>query len=174
MAKTSCYGFSIAKLQSKMGEKMNIGSRSIHLVDIENQMGGAVSSAAISKFFEHYCETVGIGEQDHVVVGVSSSQALMELPLSLMGAYRFVFMPGTDGADKALQDVMLNECLPERFSTIICASGDGGFVPAISALTAEKAHVIVAAPLNSIAKTMRMAAHQTIELSIDYLEQDVA
>jgi len=87
---------------------------------------------------------------------------------------RLLFTLGPDGADKALQEVMLREGLPSRFQTVVCATGDGGFVNAVAYLTAQGTRVIAVAPSGSIAKTMRLAAHQTIELSSDHLEMDVA
>jgi hypothetical protein len=152
-----------------------IRGRSMHLIDIENQLGtGRITSVAASAFFENYKATVGLGEADQVVVAVSSIEALMELPLSSMRHCRLLCTLGHDGADKALQDVMWNEALPERFPTVICATGDGGFVKAVAHLTSQGTCVIAVAPSRSIAKTMRMATHETIELSSDYPEMDVA
>lgn len=149
--------------------------RSMHLIDIENQLGtGRITSVAASAFFENYKATVGLGETDQVVVAVSSIEALLELPLSSMRHCRLLCTLGHDGADKALQGVMWDEGLSERFPTVICATGDGGFVKAVAHLTAQGTHVIAAAPSRSIAKTMRMAAHETIDLSSDYPEMDVA
>lgn len=149
--------------------------RSMHLIDIENQLGtGRINAVAASAFFENYKATVGIREADQVVVAVSSIEALLELPLSSMRDCRLLCTLGRNGADKALQGVMWNEGLPERFHTVICATGDGGFVKAVAHLTAQGTRVIAVAPSRSMAKTMRMAAHETIELSSDYPEMDVA
>lgn len=152
-----------------------IRGRSMHLIDIENQLGtGRITSVAASYFFENYKATVGLGEADQVVVAVSSIEALLELPFSSLRNCRLLCTLGHDGADKALQGVMRDEALSERFPTVICASGDGGFVKAVARLTAQGTRVIVVAPSRSIARTMRMAAHETIELSSDYAEMDVA
>lgn len=149
--------------------------RSIHLIDIENQLGnGHIRAKEVSEFFDCYSVAVGVGNVDQIVVAVSSSDALLELPLSSMKDCRLLYKPGHDGADIALQSVMLHEDVSARFDTVICASGDGGFLAAVSYLTARGTRVVVAAPQKSISRRLRMAANQTIDLDFDYIKKDAA
>jgi hypothetical protein len=107
-------------------EIMKHQMRSIHLIDIENQLGnGHIRAKEVSEFFDCYSVAVGVGNLDQIVVAVSSSDALLELPLSSMKDCRLLYKPGHDGADIALQSVMLQEDVSARFGTVICASGDG-------------------------------------------------
>lgn len=154
---------------------MKNSKRSIHLIDIENQLGtGLVGSETVTAFFESYRASVAPGSLDHIVVAVSSREALLELPLSSMRGFRLLYKPGHDGADLALQEVMMSENLSARFDTVICASGDGGFVDAVTHLTSQGTRVVVVAPPKSLAKRLRVAAHQTIDLTIKNSEKDAA
>jgi hypothetical protein len=149
--------------------------RSLHLIDIENQLGsGHIRAREVSEFFGYYEATVGVGSLDQIVVAVSSCDALLELPRSALRACRLLYKPGHDGADMALQDVILHEDVSARFGTVVCASGDGGFVEAVSQLTARGTRVVIAAPRMSSSRRLRMAAHQTIELDFDYIKKDAA
>jgi NYN domain len=154
---------------------MKNSRRSIHLIDIENQLGtGLLDSEAVTAFFECYKVAVAPGRLDHFVVAVSSRQGLLELPLSSMKGFRLLYRPGHDGGDLALQEVMFRENLGARFDKVICASGDGGFVEAVTHLTSQGTRVVVVAPQKSLAKRLRLAAHQTIELTTNYSEKDAA
>lgn len=77
---------------------------------------------------------------------------------------RPLFREGPDGADLALQKVMWEERLAERFPRIVCASGDKGFTDVVAALGAIGAHVVVASRLSCLANRLRMAASEVILL----------
>src|SRR4051812_24589083 len=108
---------------------MKAAGRTLHLIDIENQLGhGHISSVAVRAFMASYRELVGLEEPEQTILAVSSSEGLVELAASKVERSRLLYRQGKDGADHELQDVMLLENIAERFESVILASGDGGFV----------------------------------------------
>lgn len=147
--------------------------RAIHLIDIENQLGtGRIDSEGVTRFFGEYGTCVGLGPLDQVAV--SSIEALQAVHLSSMRGCRLLFKPGHDGADLMLQEVMMSENIADRFERAICASGDGGFLDAVAYLTTRGVRVTVVSQGRSLAKRLRLAAHETIELRIFTIEKDAA
>src|SRR4051794_14504142 len=109
--------------------------RTLHLIDLENLAGSPdFSSADADAVRRSYDRTVGIGPDDLVIVAASHYSA----PAAWFGwpNVRRLVRSGPNGADLALLQVVANERIAERFSSIIVASGDGIFAEAAARLQA--------------------------------------
>lgn len=141
--------------------------RSIHLVDIENQLGTPFfNTQAVDAWFEDYARLVDYRTEDLIVVGTSTWRTVWEVERSVVPC-RKLFRRGPDGADQVLQQVMWEEELPARFDRVLCASGDGGFTDAVAALGSLGAHVVVVSRLSCLSKRLRLAASEVITLPED-------
>lgn len=151
---------------------MNTANRTLHLIDIENQLGtGCIKADEITKFMALYRDVTHMQETDHVIIAVSSSAGLLELAMAGTAPYRYLHKSGKDGADRELQNVMLLENIAERFDRIVLASGDGGFVDAVLALGQEGAYVTVVGRAGHISKRLQLVARSMIELPIYDIER---
>lgn len=149
--------------------------RSVHLLDIENLLStGEIEANAINAVFIDYKEQVTVTKDDLVIVGVSSIEGLLAVAMSDLRNCRLLYRPGKDGADLALQEVLDHEQLERRFAVVHVATGDGGFSPSVAALAGRGAYVVVISLPESLSKRLCLAAHQTIELRTEAIEQDAA
>ncbi|BAU99691.1 NYN domain-containing protein [Aurantimicrobium minutum] len=113
---------------------INTANRELHLIDIENELGtGQVKSADISRFCTFYLEANNVPADAHIVVASSSSQNLLESAFGWPGA-RTVWLPGQDGADRALLQIAYEENVEKRYDKVVIASGDHIFAEAAEAL----------------------------------------
>lgn len=118
--------------------------RSMHLVDVENLMGGTqFLSSDVTAIEAQYRELAGIKPGDHVVIGSSHFTA---------GAVWFgwsharrVVRSGPDGADLALIRLMDEEDLAGRYGRVVVGSGDGIFAEPCARLQALECPVTVVA-----------------------------
>lgn len=149
--------------------------RSVHLFDVENMLStGEIEVNEINAVFADYRDQVAMTKDDLVIVGVSSAEGLLALGMSDLRNCRLLYRPGKDGADLALQDVLDDERLEDRFSAVHVASGDGGFSTSAAAIAGRGARVIVVSRPESLSKRLRLAAHQTIELRTQTIGLDAA
>lgn len=110
--------------------------RSLHLIDIENQLCGQVSPDACRAFYVVYAQLGLLGPRDHVVVGTSPATLVDTYPLPR--AWRRVMGPeGDQSADIAL---LAAAPTPQRWSSygqLVLATADGGLLDiAVQARTA--------------------------------------
>lgn len=149
--------------------------RSVHLFDVENMLStGELEVNEINAVFADYKDQVAMTKDDLVIVGVSSAEGLLALGMSDLRNCRLLYRPGKDGADLALQDVLDDERLEDRFSAVHVASGDGGFSTSVAAIAGRGARVVVVSRPESLSKRLRLAAHQTIELRTQTIGLDAA
>lgn len=143
---------------------MDTTARSLHLVDIENQLGhGHIKAHEVTEFMTSYKALSNMRAGDPVIIAVSSSEGLLELASANMTSCRLMHRPGKNGADLELLDVMLLENIADRFDLVVLASGDGGFVQAVFDLGLQGVHITVIGRAGHISKRLRLVAHQTIE-----------
>jgi hypothetical protein len=136
--------------------------RSMHLIDIENQIGSpCCTPGEIRRWFRLYTATVPLKHGDLVIIGVTNIHNRFAVEASGVTA-RVVHQFGPDGADLALQAVMRDEALEQRFGTIYCASGDGGFTEQVSRLGGGAAEVIVVARPLALARRLQLAAARVV------------
>jgi hypothetical protein len=109
-------------------------NRELHLIDIENELGtDAIRAGDIARFRTFYIEANNVPAHAHIVVATSSSQSLLEAAIGWPGA-RTVWLPGQDGADRALLEVAFEENVEKRYDKIVIASGDHIFAEAAETL----------------------------------------
>lgn len=113
---------------------INTANRELHLIDIENELGtGQVKAADIARFRTFYLKANNVPANAHIVVASSSSQNLLESAVGWPGA-RTVWLPGQDGADRALLEIAYEENVEKRYDKVVIASGDHIFAEAAGAL----------------------------------------
>jgi hypothetical protein len=132
------------------------------LVDIENITGGAcLTDAAVRSAKQALAGTGQIGEADHVVIGTSHI-GLVQVGSNWDGV-RYVVRSGRDGADLALLNV-LGENVAARFESIVLASGDGIFAPAVAALAAAGVPTTVIGWWGHVSRSLQLVASQIVYL----------
>jgi len=132
-------------------------TREIHLVDVENLLGTPrFSKADVSHLHGLYAHVSQLAGNAHVVVGSSSAQALIAAGLGWPGA-RQVWLPGTDGADRALLEVAATEQIASRFERVVIGSGDGIFAAAAASLQIAGCAITVVSRAESLSTRLRLA-----------------
>ena len=132
--------------------------RRLVLVDVENVAGGALRTAAAAEWARRVVEDAVIvlpGEQ--VVIGVGTFDGVFHAKRAWPQA-RVVLMPGRDGADRALLDVLCSESVGERFGRVSIVSGDGIFAEAAAELGTQGVTVTAFGWRRCMASRLRLAA----------------
>ncbi|MBX7106673.1 MAG: NYN domain-containing protein [Gemmataceae bacterium] len=136
--------------------------RRLVLVDIENIAGGACTTDAIARQARDAVAATGqIGITDHVVIGTSHI-GLIPVGTNWDRA-RYVVRSGRDGADLALLEVIA-ENVVTRFESVVLASGDRIFAPAVADLAAAGVATTVIGRRGHIARALHQAAARVIYL----------
>jgi hypothetical protein len=148
-------------------------SRSLHLVDIENLMGGpAFTVEDAADLVGEYAPVAELGPKDLTVVA-SSHYAAYAAWFGWPNARRLV-KSGRDGADLALADVMLNEDICRRFERVVVGSGDGIFAHPSAWLQANGCSVTVVCRPGSLSRELAFAVRDVRFLRVHRLTPDVA
>lgn len=101
-------------------------TRRLFVVDIENAVGvGRIDEASCRKVMSRIEREYRPSYGDMTVIGVSHSNNVF--PAHAWTGARIVFHRGHDGADLALEQVLSNENVENRFNEVIIVSGDGFF-----------------------------------------------
>lgn len=133
-------------------------SRALHLVDLENLMGGPADDPhLIALTVLEYTDTAGYQTGDFLTVAVNPG--LFTAVYGILPGARLVTRGGPDGADLALLDEA-NDCrwLAERFHRIVIGSGDGIFARLASQLTELGVHVGVVCRPDALSYKLGTAA----------------
>lgn len=141
--------------------------RRLHLVDIENEVGGYVTPTSCLEFLAEYTRLGIVGDLDHVVVGCSpySLRHTWVLPT---GWRRVLGPQGPQSADLALIDAEPSPRLLASYSGLVLASADGGFVEL--ALRARNAGLELTVVTNVHRKPhhlLRAAADRLLTIDVD-------
>ncbi len=108
--------------------------REINLIDIENVLGTSHFTVRdVERYREFHIASNKVAADAHIVIGVSSQQALLVASYGWPGA-RVAFLSGRDGADRALMAVALEEHVEDRYEKLVIASGDHCFIQAVQLL----------------------------------------
>jgi len=132
--------------------------RSLHLVDLENLIGGPCRGrGSLAEGMASYCAAAPVQLGDHVVVAVNPGLAL-DAGLVWRTA-RLLSRSGPDGADQALlEQISDRSWIAARYDRIIIGSGDGIFASAAADLRALGIAVGVIAPANALSRQLRRVA----------------
>ena len=138
-------------MKTRRAKTMQItGSRELHLIDIENEIGKAEPTATeVAQFRDFYLAFNRVAQDAHIVIGASSPLALLAISDGWPNARR-VYKQGKDGADLALLQVINQERIHERFAKIVIASGDGIFADVAQELHVRGKNVSVFSHVRSI------------------------
>lgn len=146
---------------------INTANRELHLIDIENELGtGQVKATDIARFRTYYLRANNVPADAHIVVASSSSQNLLESAFGWPGA-RTVWLPGHDGADRALLEIAYEENVEKRYDKVVIASGDHIFAEAADALQNLGVKVKVFARAVFISVLLQSTCHEVLLYSAD-------
>jgi hypothetical protein len=140
--------------------------RKLISVDLENMLGGSMSTASaqeVSACYINLRTAIGTTDLDHVVIGVHPRWAF--LARSVDASARIVTRPGRDGAElrliEALEDVTF---LRRRYDEVVIASGDHRFLETIMSLNDAGVPTVVAGYYGAVAKVLQLAARHLVWL----------
>ena len=107
--------------------------RTLHLIDIENLMGGSFDDAPmIERSLQHYRLAANYTKGDQAIIGCDA-RLLLSVHQAWPGAFRAVGR-GPDGADRAILSAVAAEDVARRFQRVVLGSGDGIFAPLVARL----------------------------------------
>ena len=132
--------------------------RTLHLLDIENLMGGPHQGAdALEEAIRSYFEAVGHGPEDHVVV--ACNPALVVTVGRQRQGGRILIGHGPDGADRALlSQLRCLDWIASRYDRVIVGSGDGIFTEIVRELVGIGVPVGVISRPQALAHVLARAA----------------
>jgi hypothetical protein len=132
--------------------------RTYHLIDAENLAGGPF--LGYDGVGDRYRAVVAPDAGDLFTVGTDITGFVSVGP-QFPGA-RLVTGTGPDGADTALMAAEDADWLAARFSTIVIASGDGGFALYAAACRARGLAIVVVARRGSLSRLLARQADRVI------------
>lgn len=138
-------------------QSLNQALRTLHLIDIENLMGGPNQGAvALRLAMVRYVVAVPVRHADQVIIACNPKLAF-EAGTAWKGA---LLKPrhGHDGADLALLENSETEFVARRFARVVIGSGDGIFTERVLALRAVGVAVEVVSRSGSLSWALRHVA----------------
>ena len=132
--------------------------RTLHLVDVENLMGGPTGGLLpLEDALAQYRSVAPVTSGDHIVIAANPAlawKAGMAWPTA-----RLLAASGPDGADRALlAEVADTRVIAERFDRVIVGSGDGIFATDAESLRALGIAVGVVAPITGLSRHLYQRA----------------
>lgn len=139
--------------------------RSLHLVDVENLLGGTnFGEADVALAAAAYGPVAGLAATDLVVV--SSSHHTARAAWFGWGEARRIVRSGVSGADLALIEVIETENVAVRFDRIVIGSGDGNFAVSAAKLQAAGIAVTVVSRPAFLSRQLRLAVRDVRHLDL--------
>lgn len=141
-------------------------SRRLVVCDIENLAGGSrATPEAVARCLRQLDAAVCVTPVDVRVVGTGPTLAIT---LARAGIPAVVLGRGVSGADRALASLLEPAGVAGRYASVVLASGDREFVPAVAALNAVGVPTdvwarpnSVAAPLAAVARSVNILGSST-------------
>lgn len=148
--------------------------RALHLVDIENLVGGTVSARMdVNCALATYRRLAAVGPGDHVIIGAGPT-LLPTAGQACRGA-RSVLGRGIDGADQALLSELRDVAwVATHYDRVVLGSGDGIFADALAAVRACGIAVGVVALSDQISWRLRRSADFVCGFSPEFDVQGAA
>lgn len=145
--------------------------RALHLLDVENLLGGHVTASRVKVMWELYCATAEVDNADLVVAACShrfASRVLFALPSRV----RVVIGADVrDGADVALLEAVDAPRQATRFARVVVGSGDHAFVPLAQQFVAAGCPADLVTGIGSTARRLRMVCRSHQNFSYHRLPQ---
>jgi hypothetical protein len=139
--------------------------RSLHLVDVENLLGGtSFTETDVVVAAAAYGTVAAVAAGDLVVV--SSSHHTAFATWFGWGDARRVVRSGQDGADLALIEIIETENVAMRFDRVVIASGDKIFAVSAAQLQAAGVEVTVVSRRQSLSRQLRLAVRDVRYLDL--------
>ncbi len=131
--------------------------RALHVVDIENLVGGSGADAIeVDRALAHYEQVVRPGENDLRVVACGAS---LVFPVHDRWAGASIRKArGVDGADRILLDEASVANVVGRFDRVVVASGDHVFASLVVDLDAAGVEVVVVSRRTAMSRLLAVAA----------------
>lgn len=130
--------------------------RRLFVVDIENAVGcGSVDEHSCQTVRSRVEETYRPDDGDLTVIGVSHKNNLF--PAHSWDGARVVLRQGHDGADLALESVLADENVEDRFGEVVIVSGDGLFAGQAARLRSLGLRVTVDARARQLARSLALS-----------------
>lgn len=131
--------------------KRDRAGRKLFVVDIENAVGvGTIDEESCRKVKDRIEREYKPAGGDLTIIGVSHQNNVF--PAHSWNGARIVLREGHDGADLALENVLSNENVEERFSEVVIVSGDGLFANQAARLRSLGVKVIVDARARQLSR----------------------
>lgn len=144
--------------------------RTLHLVDVENLMGGPLAGPqALNAALAGYERTAVVGPGDHVVAAINP--ALVLDVFERWPHARLLLGWGVDGADSALLASVADvEWIASRYDRLVVGSGDGIFGPAVAAYRQSGLCVEVVSRARSLSMALAVLASRVAILPVGKAE----
>ena len=143
--------------------KSGKANRKLFVVDIENAVGaGAIDEESCQMVKSRIEREYNPAGGDLTVIGVSHQNNVF--PARSWNGARIVLREGHDGADLALEDVLSNERVEERFSEVVIVSGDGLFAGQAARLRSLGVKVTVDARARQLSRFLAFSC-STVKLA---------
>src|SRR5829696_6714290 len=131
--------------------------RSLHLVDVENLIGGtAYAELDVAITAAAYASVASVGATDLVVV--ASSHRTAAATWFGWGPARRVVRSGADGADLALIEIIDTEDVAARFDRVVIGSGDKIFADPSARLQLMGVTVTAVSRASALSRQLRLAS----------------
>lgn len=141
--------------------------RRLFVVDIENAIGtGMIDEESCKSIRGRIERTYHPSNNDLTVLGVSHKNNFF--PAHAWDGARIILREGHDGADLALENVLSNENVEERFGEVVIVSGDGLFSRQASRLKSLGVRVTVDARARQLARVLAFSC-TSVRLAPDAL-----
>lgn len=140
--------------------------RRMFVIDIENVVGGARNVTFEGAMWARRIleAEMGMMAEEHAVVAVSASQALIPAAAAFRGkSLRVRF--GESGADHALIDAIDVRHTATRYADVVIASGDGIFADLAARLAGAGVRVTAVGHEHGVSAALRLATHHVHYLS---------
>jgi hypothetical protein len=143
-------------------------TRTIHFVDIENiAQGPVLTKERVARAREVYFGSGLFHPGDLIFLACSKANAIAVKLGWPEGCLRA--KSGRDGADFELLKAMQDERIPERFSKVVVASGDGIFAGSVERLRGHGVDVTVISPPQGLSTRLKFAASRSVLIDTDAL-----
>lgn len=132
----------------------NTDGRTLHLIDLDNLLGGTVwSKERLNAVAARYQSVAHVTAGDHLIVGVDV-HGVVAAAAQYPGA-RVLAGYGTDGADRELLAAVADlDWIASRYDRVVIASGDGCFAQTAQALVRRGVAVTLVARPHSVANAL--------------------
>lgn len=149
------------------GTPSAFNARALHLIDLENLVGGpSASDKTIKRVWSAYYGGVPKTASDHLLVGSSrffARRTWWMLPECIQRRVR----DGQDGGELAILDEVDLDHLAERFGRLVIASGDGRFAELAATARSRGVHVHQVTGIGLPSRALLSAASSRSRLKVN-------